>query len=272
VLAAGFVVAAFAWAFVLPFTGDAPTAVEADSANFAAFDERSSELSLPGQNKKTDKEAPKSKKSDPEADGPSEKAESIKEEAEKPDPKPQPKPKPKVKKVDWKPAVLEVVTNFDKADVTVNGIPYPEYTAPGDATGVVLPAGGPYWVEVNADGNTKTYRVYLRPNETRLLLVDLTGFNGKRPAPSKPSVPEPKKVKADDKEEEGPGKVTVYSKPPGTIMVDGEKKSDKTPGTLEVENGRHEIQVEYDGGGVSEKKIVRVREGSRIKLFFRKRD
>lgn len=202
-----------------------------------------------------------------------EKAESKPKADETSESKPKPRPKPKVKKVDWDPAVLEVVTNFDKADVTVNGIAYPEYTKPGEPTGVVLPAGGPYWVEVEAEGNTKTFEVYLKPNETRLLLVDLTGFNGKPRRVNQPSVPEPKRAEnKEEDDEKGPGKVTVYSKPPGTIMIDGKKSSDKTPGTLEVENGRHEIQVEYDGGGVSEKKIVRVREGSRIKLFFRKRD
>lgn len=202
------------------------------------------------------------------------KAEPATKKKPKPVAKPKPSRTPPVKKVDWKPAVLEIVTNFDQADVTVNGIAYPEYTKPGEPTGVVLPAGGPYWVEVKSEGNTKNYEVYLRPYETRLLLVDLTGFSGKGPRRvNQPSVPEPRKEeKEEEDEEKGPGKVTVYSKPPGIIMVDGEKSSDKTPGTLEIENGRHEIQVEYDGGGVSEKKIVRVREGSRIKLFFRKRN
>ena len=65
--------------------------------------------------------------------------------------------------------------------------------------------------------------------------------------------------------------MTVYSKPPGTVIVDGNKSAEKTPGTVEVENGRHEVQVEYESGEVSEKKIVRVRDGSRIKLFFRER-
>ncbi len=250
-----------------------PTAVSSDG-EFAAFEEVQPEVGETNEKKK--KPAPKKKAEADEADEAEEKAEKARSEAKADEKaKPAPPPKPKVKKVDWKPAVLEIVTNFDKADVKVNGIPYPEYTPPGEETGVVLPAGGPYLVEVTSNGNTKVYQVYLRAYETRMLLVDLTGFNGKaRPAPSKPSVPEPEKVKEEEKEEEekGPGKVTVYSKPPGTIMIDGKKMEDKTPGTLEVENGRHEVQVEYDGGGVSEKKIVRVREGSRIKLFFRKRD
>jgi outer membrane biosynthesis protein TonB len=267
--------AGVAW-FTLGGESTSAEAVASETdTSFAAFDDVEP---LVGQTKKKSGEEEPAKA--PEADGDAETEDDSKvgepdEKAPVAKPKPRPEPKPKVKKVDWKPAVLEVVTNFEKADVKVNGIPYPEYTAPGEDSGVVLPAGGPYWVEVTVDGNTKTYRIYLRPNETRMLLVDLTGFNGKRPPPpAKPSVPE-RAEKQEEKKEEGdkePGKVTVYSKPPGTIMVDGDKTSDKTPGTLEVENGRHEIQVEYDGGGISEKKIVRVREGSRIKLFFRKRD
>lgn len=172
-----------------------------------------------------------------------------------------------------KSAVLQVVTNFEKADVTINGIPYPEYFDPGEPEGIVLPAGGPYDVRVTYSGKVKYYNIYLRPNETRLLFVELTGFQGGAPPPpSKASAAQERKVE-EPKREEGkePGKVTVYAKPQGLIMVDGSKTSEKTPGTVEVENGRHEIQVEYEGGEISEKKIVRVRDGSKIKIFFRQR-
>lgn len=177
---------------------------------------------------------------------------------------------------DWKTAVLQIITNFDKADITINGIDYPEYLDPGEPEGVVLPAGGPYDVRVTYNGNTKAYRVNLRPNETRLLMVELTGFSGKagKAAPPTPRPP-PKREAAEEKKEEKKeeaGKVTVYSKPSGTIIIDGNKQSEKTPGTVEVENGRHEVQVEYEHGEMSEKKIIRVRQGSRIKLFFRARN
>jgi hypothetical protein len=103
--------------------------------------------------------------------------------------------------------------------------------------------------------------------------VELTGFQG---GDGKPVVAKPapkKEEKKEEKEEKAkePGRVTVYSKPPGKIMVDGKGTGEKTPGTVEVANGRHEIQVEYESGEISEKKIVRVRDGSRIKLFFRER-
>lgn len=175
-----------------------------------------------------------------------------------------------------KPAVLQVVTNFDKADVSINGIPYPEYTDPGQPEGIVLPAGGPYDVRVTYAGKVKAYNLYLKANETRLLFVELSGFQGGNAAPAPASKPQPKpeEPKTEEKKEDAakePGKVTVYSKPAGTIIVDGNKQTEKTPGTVEVSNGRHEVQVEYEGGEISEKKIVRVRDGSRIKLFFRQR-
>jgi hypothetical protein len=183
------------------------------------------------------------------------------------------------KRRDWKPAVLEVVTNFEKAEVTVNGMPYPAYLEDGQEPGMLLPAGGPHTVEVTYAGNTKTYTVHLRPNETRLLMVELSGFNGgnarastRRPSPRpKPKRQEPQQDE-EDEDEDKEGRVTVYSKPKGKIMVDGNENGESTPSTVNVEPGRHELQVAFDDGEISEKKIVRVREGSRIKLFFRQKD
>jgi hypothetical protein len=197
-----------------------------------------------------------------------ERAEPIEEMA-----KPGQSKKTEKKRPSMKAAVLQIVTNFEKADVTINGIPYPEYIEPGDEDGIVLPAGGPYDVRVTYSGKTKAYNIYLRPYETRMLIVELTGFQGggtppPAKAPQAKAEPEPEKKEETGKE---PGKVTVYSKPAGAIIVDGAKMPEKTPGTVEVANGRHEVQVEYEGGKVSEKKIVRVRDGSRIKLFFRER-
>lgn len=178
----------------------------------------------------------------------------------------------KQKKTTLKPAVLQVVANFQKSEVTVNGIPYPSYFEPDQPEGVVLPAGGPYDVRVTHAGKTKAYKVYLRPYETRLLIVEIPGFSGTAPAAAaKPAPRAEPKPEEEKKEGADPGKITVYSKPPGTIIIDGKNTGEKTPGTVESENGRHEVQVQYDGGEISEKKIVRVRDGSRIKLFFRER-
>lgn len=171
---------------------------------------------------------------------------------------------------EYDPAVLRIVTNFDKADVTVNGLPYPEYLDEDEQPGMVLPAGGPYTVNVTYDGKQKTYKLSLRPYEVRYLMVELSGFQGgsssRRPKPNSP----PSREEEEDEDEDGKGRVTVYSKPKGEIRVDGKAMEQQTPGTVDVEPGQHNIQVKFEKGGVSETKTVRVRKGSRIKLFFRK--
>jgi hypothetical protein len=40
----------------------------------------------------------------------------------------------------------------------------------------------------------------------------------------------------------------------------------------ELELGRHEIQVKWETGQMSEVKTIRVRKGSKLKLFFRDRN
>ncbi len=176
---------------------------------------------------------------------------------------------------EYKPAVLEIVTNFEKAEVTVNGLPYPEYVSGDDEDGMVLPAGGPYTVKVRYDGKEKVYRLSLDPYEVRVMMVELSGYEGG--APTRSGSPRPNRRKnsrsgPSKDDQQGNGRVTVYSKPKGTVQVDGSARDQKTPGTIEVEAGQHDIQVQFDDGSTSESKTVRVREGSRIKLFFRKRD
>lgn len=171
---------------------------------------------------------------------------------------------------EYDPAVLRIVTNFDKADVTINGLPYPEYLKDGEEPGMVLPAGGPYTVNVSYDGKQKTYKLSLRPYEVRYLMVELSGFQGGSSSPRpKPNSP-PSEEEEKEEDEDGKGRVTVYSKPKGEIRVDGKAMEQETPGTVDVEPGQHNIQVKFEKGGVSETKTVRVRKGSRIKLFFRK--
>lgn len=176
---------------------------------------------------------------------------------------------------EYKPAVLEIVTNFDKAEVTVNGLPYPEYVSRDDKEGMVVPAGGPYTVKVKYDGKEKVYTVSLDPYEVRVMMVELSGYEGGAPTKSaspRPNRREKSRSGPSKDDQQGNGRVTVYSKPKGTVQVDGNARDQKTPGTIEVEAGQHDIQVQFDDGSTSESKTVRVREGSRIKLFFRKRD
>lgn len=220
-----------------------------------------------------------------ESEEPADKDDAPEPEADSPEPDPPKKTETQKKapakrpprsadREEWKSSVLQIVTNFDRANVTVNGLDYPEYYEPGQPQGMVLPAGGPYDVEVEFGENVKHYRLHLRPYETRLLFVELSGFNSSSPPPRRPP-PKKKETKKQEKKEDdkekSPGKITVYSKPPGVVIVDGDKKGEKTPGSVELDNGRHEVQVQYESGSMSEKKIVRVRTGSRIKLFFRER-
>ena len=170
---------------------------------------------------------------------------------------------------DLQPAVLRVVTNFGKAEVTVNGMPYPEYVEEDDRSGMVLPAGGPYTVKVNYNGKTKVYTISLRPYRTRLLMVELSGFEGGGVASSGGNSGPGAGDNGASASEDGGGRVTVYSKPQGSIVVDGEPRGQQTPGTVGVPAGRHDVQVRFEGEKPSETKTVRVREGSQIKLFFR---
>lgn len=82
-----------------------------------------------------------------------------------------------------KPATLIVVANFAEADVTVNGIRYPDYTDPDAPQGIVLPAGGPHHVTVTVGGKAHLYKLSLRPYETRYMMVGPGGASGVAPAP-----------------------------------------------------------------------------------------
>jgi hypothetical protein len=170
-------------------------------------------------------------------------------------------------------ATIVVITNFEKARVTVNGVDYPSYSERGENEGIVVPAGGPHHVLVNYNGNEKLYEVNLQPNETRYLLVELSGFRSTPLRQYQPNFTRPPVVERaeEDKaqDEDGQGRITVYSRPRGQIFIGGQDKGQATPGTIEVESGRHDVQVKYEDGEMSEKKVVRVRQGSRIKLFFR---
>lgn len=68
------------------------------------------------------------------------------------------------------------------------------------------------------------------------------------------------------------GKVTVYSKPAATIIANGVARNAKTPGTVCLPAGQNEIAVRFLDGRESDVKIVRVQEGTRVKLFYRQQE
>lgn len=169
---------------------------------------------------------------------------------------------------------IVVVTNFTRATVTVNGEPYNAYSDDGEHRGMELPANTQHRVLVEFDGKERVYDVDLRPGERRMLMVELTGMrdrSGDAPSPraQRQQRERPTSAQPDDDSDDEMGRITVYSRPRGEIYVGSRATGEQTPGTVEVEPGRHEVQVEYREGEMSETKTVRVREGSRVKLFFR---
>lgn len=169
-------------------------------------------------------------------------------------------------------ATIVVITNFTRAEVFVNGDPYPAYSDDGQNHGMRVPAGQEHEIRVRFDENERLYRVNLRPGERRLLMVELTGFRPRGIAtPVQAREREPARVAREEDEdvEDDDSQITVYSRPRGTIYVDNTNRGEDTPGSVSVEPGRREVQVRYEDGQMSETKVVRAREGSRIKLFFR---
>ena len=173
---------------------------------------------------------------------------------------------------------LVVITNFTRARVTVNGDTYPSYSDDGQNRGLELPANQSHEVHVEFDDNERIYDITLSPGEERLLMVELTGMSSSGARPDPPSRAEPDRRRAererasDDDIPEDEGRITVYSRPRGSVYVGEESTGERTPSTIEVDPGRHEVQVRYEGGEMSETKTVRVRGGSRVKLFFRDDD
>ena len=172
---------------------------------------------------------------------------------------------------------IVIVTNFTRAEVLINGEPYPSYSDDGSNPGMAVAPNETHEIYVEFDGNSRIYEVQVRPGERRLMMIELTGMGEtttERPArraPRRPEGQEPPDVD-DENAEDGEGRITVYSRPRGDIYVGGQDMDEQTPGTVDIEAGRHEVQVEYADGQMSETKTVRVREGSRVKLFFRQED
>ena len=170
---------------------------------------------------------------------------------------------------------LVVVTNFTRAQVTVNGEPYPAYSDDGQNRGMQLAANQSHEVFVEFNDSQRIYDITLRPGERRMLMVELTGMNGGSATGDRSRTRRGRRDDSrrsdDDDGADGDGRLTVYSRPPrANVFVGGTDMDDRTPATVTVEAGRHEVQVEYEDGEMSEVKTVRVREGAQVRLFFRR--
>lgn len=162
------------------------------------------------------------------------------------------------------------------AQITVDNKPYPRRSE----YGIQVTAGERHEVKVKVGDKEKKYVVAVRPREVHTLLVDLTGWQappgaGEAPPPiTSPAATTDEPAEPEEEAAEGEeGKLTVYSKPKGEVYVDGAAIGATTPMiNRELELGRHEIQVKWETGQMSEVKTIRVRKGSKLKLFFRDRN
>lgn len=172
-------------------------------------------------------------------------------------------------KVGW----IRIYTT-DDASVTVDDKPYPYRKE----NGMMVSANERHNVKVKLGDKEKTYVIAVRPREMRTLMVGLDGYQapgggGKSTTKSTSYKAPTSNIK--QKEEDGAesGKLTVYSKPKGEVFVDGEALGATTPMiNRELDLGRHEVQVKWDSGDMSEVKTIRIRKGSKLKLFFRDRN
>jgi FtsP/CotA-like multicopper oxidase with cupredoxin domain len=160
----------------------------------------------------------------------------------------------------------------NSADVTVDGKPYPKRSD----NGLRITANERHEVIVKMGEKQKAYTIAVKPREKRIMMVDLSGYQtppspATAVSPSKsPTSFTPAETKATAGEEKG--KLTVYSKPKGEVYVDGTALGATTPMiNRELDLGRHEVQVKWESGDMSEVKTIRIRKGSKLKLFFRDR-
>lgn len=163
---------------------------------------------------------------------------------------------------------VQIFTNY-AAVVTVDGEPYPRRSD----NGMKVSANARHAVHVKMGDKEKSYTVVVQPRELRTLLVDLSGYQtpptpGPKTSTDRSSTPKVSSTASDET-----GKLTVYSKPKGEVYVDGNALGASTPMiNRELEIGRHEVQVKWESSTMSEVKTVRIRKGSKLKLFFRDRN
>lgn len=169
-------------------------------------------------------------------------------------------------------ARIVVVTNFTEATVTVDGDSYPAYSDDGQNRGIEVMPYETHEVFVEYGDKSRGYQIELRPGEKRLLMVELTGMSDRGSGDNDNARPQ-RRAEPDDEDDIGEdGRITVYAQPQGEILIDDGETGEGTPGTVDIEPGRHEVKVRYEDDEMSETKTVRVRQGSRVKLFFRQDD
>lgn len=168
-------------------------------------------------------------------------------------------------------ARLLVITNFENTEVQINNVSYPYEYIYADRQGVILPADLPIELRVSiSEEKTRTFRFTLSPGEMRVVVADI---KNKGEVIAAPKAAEPSKKDTDDEEDESTtGFLGVSSSPRGTVHIDDKSTGRKTPARrIELDPGRHRIQIDYGDGDMSETKYVLIRKGTNTNVFFRKR-
>ena len=171
---------------------------------------------------------------------------------------------------------LLVITNFDTTEVEINGVSYPYEWIWGESGGVYLPAGMDLRIVVSVSPEqSRSFRVNLDPDETRVLVVDIENMGAAPVAAPSPSGEPIAAAAAEEGSEpaENVGYLGVSSSPRGIVHVDGESTGQRTPARrIALEPGRHEVTVFYDEEEqMSEVKHVLIRQGVNTNVFFRLR-
>lgn len=173
-------------------------------------------------------------------------------------------------------ARLLVITNFENTEVSINHVSYPYEYIYDERRGILMPANMPFQLKVAvAPEKTRHFRLSLREGETRVIVVDVENMGTVTPPPAEAPSTRPAAASEDSAEEEEAtiGYLGVSSSPRGTVVINESNTGQKTPARrIELEPGRHRIQVIYDETGeTSETKYVLIRAGTNTNVFFRQR-
>lgn len=169
-------------------------------------------------------------------------------------------------------ARLLVITNFENTEVQINKVSYPYEYIYADRQGVLLPAGIPIDLRVSvSEEKTRTFKFTLKEGETRVVVADIKN-KGEVMAPPKDEAPAQAAKDDADEDEDGNGYLGVSSSPRGQVYIDDQNTGRSTPARrIELEPGRHRVQIEYGDGQKSETKYVLIRKGTNTNVFFRQR-
>lgn len=172
-------------------------------------------------------------------------------------------------------ARLVVITNHENTEVSINNVSYPYAYIYDNNRGVLMPANTPFQLKVSvATDKTRHFRLNLREGETRVIVVDVENMGmAPTPAPERPATPDAPTPSETTEEENSAGFLGVSSSPRGTVIINESNTGQRTPARrIELEPGRHRIQVIYDDSGeTSETKYVLIRAGTNTNVFFRQR-